>query len=270
MEFCASARLTARARPKPEISAGRHKLSPCHLIDRHFAACRSNARAAFLLLRSAMIKHFAANTAGRDFVVGDIHGCFRKLEVELATLGFDPECDRMFSVGDLVDRGPDSEIAIEWLEKPWFHAVRGNHEQMAIDCANGNSDTGCYLANGGAWFLAMTRPEQRQIADAFSALPIALEVETPMGIVGVVHANCPFQSWDQFKAEMAGERADLLADICMWDRSRAINNDASGVAGVSAVYVGHTPMKQSLTLGNVRFIDTGAVFGNKLTIVQIN
>ena len=80
-----------------------------------------------------MFKHFSANTVGRDFVVGDIHGMFKTLAKELEELGFDPEKDRLFSVGDLIDRGPDNEDIEEWLAKPWFHAVRGNHEQMLID-----------------------------------------------------------------------------------------------------------------------------------------
>jgi hypothetical protein len=49
-----------------------------------------------------------ANTAGRDFVCGDIHGCFDELDAALAKLQFDPAVDRLISVGDLVDRGPRS------------------------------------------------------------------------------------------------------------------------------------------------------------------
>ena len=49
------------------------------------------------------------NQAGRDLVVGDVHGCFRTLARALSQLEFDPSCDRLFGVGDLVDRGPHSE-----------------------------------------------------------------------------------------------------------------------------------------------------------------
>jgi serine/threonine protein phosphatase 1 len=217
-----------------------------------------------------MIKHFAANTAGRDFVVGDIHGCFRKLEAELAVIGFDPELDRLFSVGDLVDRGPDSELAVEWLEKPWFHAVRGNHEQMAIDAAAGNIDAGCYIYNGGAWFLAQTRPEQRRIADAFDALPIAIEVETSGGLVGIVHADCPFDSWRKLAAELEGHRSYAVSEACVWSRARISNKDESVISDVALVFVGHTPVTKPVVLGNVHYIDTGAVFGKALTIMQIN
>ena len=78
-------------------------------------------------------RRFARNAAGRDFVVGDIHGMFPALRELLARAGFDEECDRLFSVGDLIDRGPRSREALEWLAQPWFHAVRGNHEQLLLD-----------------------------------------------------------------------------------------------------------------------------------------
>ncbi|MGZ8339125.1 MAG: metallophosphoesterase [Telluria sp.] len=217
-----------------------------------------------------MHQHYAANLAGRDFVVGDVHGCFAQLEAQLKSLEFDPAVDRLFSVGDLVDRGNESELAYEWLSKPWFHPVRGNHEQMAIDCADGMFDFGCYTANGGAWFLALTKPEQQMIADAFSALPITIDVDTPDGLVGIVHADCPLSSWPDLLKELQGACAESFAQMCIWNRERVQVNNLTPVEGVHSVIVGHTPMKASKWLGNVRYIDTGAVFGNQLTIIRIN
>ena len=63
------------------------------------------------------------NEQGRDFAVGDVHGCFTRLQDSLGRMGFDASRDRLFSVGDLVDRGPESEAALEWLAQPWFFAV---------------------------------------------------------------------------------------------------------------------------------------------------
>jgi serine/threonine protein phosphatase 1 len=216
-----------------------------------------------------MLKHFPLNEAGRDFVVGDIHGCFAKLQVKLDEIGFDPEKDRLFSVGDLVDRGPESEKALEWLDKPWFHAVRGNHEQMAIDHCSGLSDAGLYAYNGGAWMLGKTKAEAQQYADAFSALPIAIEVETKDGLVGIVHADPVLKSWTELKQALEGPRADQFAQLCIWSRDRASQKDTTEVDGIEAVIVGHTPMQQPISLGNVFYIDTGAVFGHELTIVEI-
>lgn len=217
-----------------------------------------------------MHQHYAANLAGRDFVVGDVHGCFAKLQARLDELAFSPEVDRLFSVGDLVDRGQESELAYEWLSKPWFHAVRGNHEQMAIDCDEGMFDFACYTANGGAWFLALTQPERRLIADAFRSLPIVIDVDTPNGLVGIVHADCPLFSWPELLVALAGENADAFAQMCIWSRERVQVGNTTDVEGVDSVIVGHTPMKESKTLGNVRYIDTGAVFGHDLTVIRIN
>lgn len=217
-----------------------------------------------------MIAHFAQNDAGRDFVVGDIHGCFTRLQEKLDEIGFDPAADRLFSVGDLVDRGPESEQSLEWLNKPWFHAVRGNHEQMAIDHCAGMSDSGMYAQNGGAWMLGKTKAEAQQYADAFSVLPIAIEVQTKGGIVGIVHADCPLSDWLGMGAALSGPYADSFAQACIWNRNRITNKDYSAIENVVAVIVGHTPVQECVTLGNVFYIDTGAVFGRELTIIQIH
>jgi len=74
---------------------------------------------------SPLIRRFARNPLGRDLAVGDIHGYFSQLEQALDQAGFDPVRDRLFSVGDLTDRGPDCPQALEWLARPWFHPVCG-------------------------------------------------------------------------------------------------------------------------------------------------
>lgn len=216
-----------------------------------------------------MIRHFARNTAGRDFIVGDIHGCFSRLQAHLDSIGFDPARDRLFSVGDLVDRGPESEEAVDWLAKPWFHAVRGNHEQMAIDAAQGMYDPRIYAANGGQWFMDLPTADQQYFADAFAKLPIAIELETAAGPVGIVHANCPSDDWAKLARALSGDDVPGVEMACMWDRSRIHDGRHETVAGVRAVVVGHTPLQRPETLGNVYFIDTGAVFaGRDFTILD--
>jgi serine/threonine protein phosphatase 1 len=220
-----------------------------------------------------MLKHFGRNEAGRDLIVGDIHGCFGRLQVALDELSFDPERDRLFSVGDLVDRGPESDAATEWLKKPWFHAVRGNHEQMAIDFADGGLQGGAsmYVMNGGGWNLSQPPARSLEIADAFRAMPVAIELETAGGLIGIVHADCPDRSWEAFKARLLAvtdpDRSPLV-QTCLWDRSRAQGAEKPSVDGVQAVIVGHTPMQQITWIGNVVYIDTGAVFGRALTILD--
>lgn len=215
------------------------------------------------------VRYFEENTTGRDFVVGDIHGCFAELEQALASISFSPESgDRLFSVGDLVDRGLESEKVAYLIGNPWFHAVRGNHEQMAIDYCAGQADPGWYVANGGCWFIALSVAEQKVIADSFSALPIAIQIGEQ---VGIVHAEPPGRSWPEFLRllELGGPEAEQLSINALWSRSRVTSLDKTPVSGIGLVFSGHTPMHQPLLLGNVLFIDTGCVFGRSLTLRQI-
>ncbi|MTV47267.1 metallophosphoesterase, partial [Streptococcus pneumoniae] len=81
------------------------------------------------------------------------------------SVGFDGEKDRLFSVGDLVDRGIESHLVCDWIANPWFHAVRGNHDDFAIRHAKiGALDFENYTRNGGAWFIALPQDEQLTIA----------------------------------------------------------------------------------------------------------
>ena len=208
------------------------------------------------------VQRFERNTVGRDFAVGDIHGHFLTLQTVLDNIGFDRTKDRLFSVGDLVDRGPDSEMALDWIDEPWFHAVQGNHEDMAVRWPNGHMDAGNYAANGGSWNVANTPDVQRQFADALGALPIAIEVETHEGLIGIVHADCPFPNWPDFIWALSAESVtknmrDRVIDAAMWSRERIQSEDQSGVDDVRAVIVGHTPLERPAVLGNVYHIDTG-------------
>lgn len=215
-----------------------------------------------------MIKRFGINRSGRDFVVGDIHGHFSLLTKALAEIGFDEKVDRLFSVGDLVDRGPESEDVTEWLARPWFHAIRGNHEQMAIDARVGYFDRRTYLMNGGAWFMSLPREYQRFYTDAFEAMPILIEIEVQhptwpdSQLVGLVHAGCPMDSWAELKEELVkqsqitGSLGNYVESNCLWSRTRVMAGDPKAVAGIHKVISGHTPVKQPIELGNSLFIDT--------------
>lgn len=214
------------------------------------------------------------NTAGRDFVVGDIHGHFNALDRLLELTRFNPEQDRLFSVGDLVDRGPQSDRALEFLAKPWFHAVRGNHEDLIIQAHKHGGDTKLSIANGGAWAAAMHWAEAREYAEAFDQLPYAAEVWTPLGRFGLVHAECPHASWDDFRDALLQERPatnvhdlKMLESCALWSRSRAHSQDLTPVMGISNVLVGHTPVQDVAQLGNVIYLDTGACYGGRLTLL---
>ena len=97
------------------------------------------------------LKTLEPNTKGRDFVMGDLHGSFSAFENLTKNLNFNPESDRIISVGDLVDRGPDSLKCLELIRQPWFHAVLSNHEQMMIEKFNGGWMGAYWYRNGGQW-----------------------------------------------------------------------------------------------------------------------
>ncbi|MDF0731796.1 metallophosphoesterase [Pseudomonas entomophila] len=218
----------------------------------------------------ARFRRFAANTQGRDLAVGDIHGHFRRLQGCLDAVGFDPRVDRLFSVGDLVDRGPDSEQALAWLACPWFHAVQGNHEALAISHARGGRvDLDLYRAAGGGWFLDLPRTEQLRFVEGFAALPIALEVETAAGTVGLVHADSPFADWTQLRASLHDSDDAQIQEVCQWSRRRLRQADSQAVAGLRALLVGHTPVLRPKVLGNVWHLDTGGWGSGRFSLLEI-
>lgn len=209
---------------------------------------------------STEIRRFGPNLlGGRDIIVGDIHGCFSKLHSALLAIDFDGAHDRLFSVGDLVDRGPESDQALVWLRQPWFFACRGNHEEAACEWAAGNIPIDLYRNGfGGGWNIGNQQAESERIAAAFLALPLGFELETATGLVGILHADCPADDWEELKDRLAagGFAASATADLCVWSRDRTERGNEDQVAGVRAVVVGHTPMDRMTSLGNVIYIDT--------------
>ncbi|MGE8565290.1 MAG: metallophosphoesterase [Achromobacter sp.] len=196
------------------------------------------------------------NELGRDFAVGDVHGHFSRLQESLDRLGFDPARDRLFSVGDLVDRGPECEAALEWLGRPWFYAVQGNHEDYAIrHVRTGQVDVANWRGYGGGWFLDLPEERQQVFAEAFAQLPIAIEVETSEGAVGLLHADCPVLFWPRLEFALQ-DRYKRTSAACQWSRERLRQMNRTGIQGVRAVVAGHTPVTAPLALGNVYHIDT--------------
>ncbi len=137
----------------------------------------------------------AANSLGRDLIVGDLHGHRSLLEQELDRLQFNPAFDRVLSVGDLIDRGPDSLDTLALIEEPWFHAVLGNHELMLLnDLGYYSSETHVRKAlprGGRQWIsdaIAKNRKRLMRLADRVAALPLAIHVETPAPF-NVMHSD---------------------------------------------------------------------------------
>ena len=198
---------------------------------------------------------------------------FAALRELLDNAEFDGERDRLFSVGDLIDRGPGSREALDWLAKPWFHAVRGNHEQFLLDSGDPSTHDLWVRHNGGAWWLDCPARERDAFRTACAGLPIAIEIETSKGRVGVVHADAPrSNSWRDFLLRLDSGDGHAL-EHALWSRERVSAGTPVRVSGVDLVLCGHTPTTRIVEVGNVRFIDTGAVYTQfreaRLTMVEI-
>lgn len=213
-----------------------------------------------------MLQRCPINTSGRDYVVGDIHGCFSELESALSQMAFNKSTDRLFAVGDLIDRGPESDRVIEFLNEPWFFSVRGNHEQLAID--HESMGPALWLENGGKWFFQQPYSRQIEIISRLRDLPLAIQIETEAGAVGVVHADVPGSDWNKLSVTI--KRAKSIQTI-LWSRTRFEFDDETPITGVSHVYVGHSPQRQGpVTLGNVTNLDVGTCYGwSDLVIVPV-
>lgn len=213
------------------------------------------------------------NLDGRDFVVGDIHGCRSKLEEVLARVSFSPKVDRLISVGDLVDRGPDSLGVIAYLNNPWFYAVRGNHEELALLWARGKISTLAYQNLGGLWNLAQSPEKQVLVAHLFAKLPMAFEVPVKGKVVGITHADCPYPDWGEFEQALKGacgvDEQDFAYQLALWSRSRFNLGKEECIEGIDSIYVGHNPVEAVERRGNITYLDTGAVFEDDAPLTLI-
>ena len=219
-----------------------------------------------------MIKKLKNNTVGKDYFVGDIHGCYEQLMEALEKIKFNPDVDRLISVGDLVDRGPDSVKCLNLLKELWFHAVSGNHEDMMIKSFRREWPTHNYIQNGGKWFFHLPYEQQEELVLlADTKMPLVIEVETDIGIIGVIHANAP-DDWQKYH-RLNNDKDffdDNLVEDTIWGRRRIYGNQSGRVKGIDYVVVGHTPVEDVTVLENIVYIDTGAVYNNSLTILSVD
>lgn len=139
---------------------------------------------------------------------------------------------------------------------------------MAIDLLTYGEDTYSRY-NGMGWFIDLPRDQQELFAEAFVRLPIAIDIAVGKKLYGIVHAECPTKSWKEVEDALTGPNADGYENVAMWSRDKFNYKDKSFVDGVELIYVGHTPLKEVQVLGNVIYVDTGAVFNGKLTILEI-
>jgi len=78
-----------------------------------------------------------------EYAIGDVQGCFGELRLLLNKIGFDPRHDRVYFVGDIVNRGPQSLETLRFIKNMGESAVTvlGNHDLHLLSVAYGASKT---------------------------------------------------------------------------------------------------------------------------------
>jgi len=220
-----------------------------------------------------LIRHrrFSLNRRGLDFVVGDIHGEYPRLERAMERVGFDRARDRLFAVGDLVDRGPASEAVLALLEEDWFFSVLGNHEMMLLEGLSDPEAGALHLMNGGAWFRELPAAQQQRLAQRIrDHCSLALTIETDQGSVGLIHATAP-DDWRQIEDQRLGPDD---WQVLLWDRhdfqqARVRPGLSRPVRGVRFTVHGHVSCGHAGRAGNRCWIDT-LYRGGDLTLIPLN
>jgi len=242
------------------------------------------------------IKRLGANTQGRDFVCGDIHGSWSCVEKFLAEIHFDESKDRLICAGDLVDRGPDNVRCLDLLYKPWFHMTKGNHEQLMEDYFEGHHMGVWWPGNGGMWGIQYKNEPsdtgifvQGAVEDVIKNLPYIITVEKKDGsIFHVLHAELYARGKQVTDADLADEeRIKEFSEIqtqdgsmIMWGRflfirlyDRALDDhfvekfrrgcemEKMGSMfnpNLSHIYSGHTIVRRPVTMYGQTNLDTQA------------
>ena len=93
----------------------------------------------------------------RLLAIGDIHGCLTALETLAAFVPIADD-DLLVTLGDYVDRGPNTRAVLEWLidrhSKETLIPLRGNHEIMLLEAREGDAELQFWLRYGGREALA--------------------------------------------------------------------------------------------------------------------
>lgn len=133
------------------------------------------------------LKTIPANYEGRDFLIGDLHGCYDELMKLLNYVKFDSQFDRLFATGDLIDRGPKSRECLELLSKPWFFSVLGNHEDLLITKIKDiENDKISHLGVEEMSYIHSLSQYMNSIYD----MPLVLEIEhLLLGSIYITHAE---------------------------------------------------------------------------------
>jgi protein phosphatase len=217
-------------------------------------------------------------------LVGDVHGCYDELIALLNTLGYrisrsetefevyHPDGRKLVFLGDLVDRGPKTpevlRLAMSMVKSGDAFCVAGNHDQKLIKALQGRPVT---MSHG----LAESMRQLEAETDAFRAAVVdflknrSSHYVLDGGKLVAVHAG--------LREEMHGRISGKAMSFCLYgETTGAIDEFGLPVRhpwgvnyrGRAMVVYGHTPVVEPQWLNNTLCIDTGCVFGGRLTALQ--
>lgn len=210
-------------------------------------------------------------------IIGDIHGCFDELVLLLKKLGYviedyhvtHPEGRKVVFIGDLVDRGPKSvevlKLVMGMVKDGLAFCVQGNHDNKLYRMLSGHN----VIVNHG---LELTRQELDQATETFRndvkefLKDLPTHVILDYGKLVVAHAGIKEEYIGRHSKEIKAFTlyGDTTKELDEWGlpERRLWSNDYKGNA---LIIYGHTPNLEPVMINNTINIDTGCVFGNKLT-----
>ena len=202
------------------------------------------------------------------FAIGDVHGCLGKLQTLITNIDADPQKDTLIFIGDYIDRGISSREVIDYvigLKKEYKKVVclLGNHEHMFIHYLAG-VDKDMYLENGGTATI-------HSYGISLSDEPKKRKAKIPLEHRHFLESLLLHYETEDYIFVHAGMKPGLplgeqtMHDL-LWVRNEFI--DAEDDFGKMVVF-GHTPLSYPLIMPNKIGIDTGAVYGGKLTCVEL-
>ena len=199
------------------------------------------------------------------FIIGDIHGCLDMLKKLIHKIAWNPLNDRLIFIGDYIDRGEDIKSVIDFIlelknESPLVECLIGNHEKMFLDYLTGD-DIESSILNGGLSTIRSYKKCKKNEGDQL----------VPQSHLSFFYSLLPMIELEEYYLVHAGFRPCIkvkeqsLNDM-IWIRDEFIYSDYDFG---KVVIFGHTPFDKPLIMNNKVGIDTGAVFGNRLTCLEL-
>lgn len=197
----------------------------------------------------------------------DVHGCYDELMIVLRHINFNFDHDRLFCVGDVVDRGTNNVRTIALYYQPWFFSVLGNHELMIYDLQ------AISHRNGNQWVIDMLNSGSnnqqiiKDLQEHIQSMPSAIDISVGDKKYGVIHAEMPFGTdyWDDISTA-PDYRSTMSEQSFIWGRLVRSARIEVEVIGIDYLFTGHTIVKQPTKMGQQIFLDTGFYHTGKISI----